>query len=135
MTKSVIFIAAHTLGSLYNVGDIAGFENETADDLIKRGIAEAHTGKKAPTTLPTGFTIKKVGEGWSVFSGRKEVIKGLADQNAAEAWVAEQAIRQAPPEARQVGETWSVFSGDTALVESLADEAAAKVWIADQVRV
>lgn len=130
---AVKFLTAHTVGTLYNKDDVAGFDGAIAGDLIDRGIAVAAKGKKVSATTATdGFTKKKVGEGWSVFSGKKEVVKGLADENAADAWIAEQGIRKAPPEARQVGETWSVFSGDDVLVADLSDEAAAKAWIADQ---
>lgn len=129
MTKAVVFLVAHTLGSLYNAGDVAGFEDDTADDLIKRGIA-APKGKGE--VYPAGaLKAKKVGEGWSVFSGRKELVEGLADENAADAWIAERSIRPVS-EARQVGETWSVFAGDDELVKGLADEAAARAWIAER---
>lgn len=130
MTKAVIFLAAHTMGSLYNIGDVAGFEKETADDLIQRGIAEAHTGKSKPSYPAGALTAKKVGEGWSVFAGRKELIKGLADENAAAAWIAERSVKRVV-EARKVGETWSVFSGEDELVKDLADEEAAKTWITE----
>lgn len=130
MTKAVIFLVAHTLGSLYNAGDVAGFEDETADDLIKRGIAKAK-GKGDDTVYePGALKAKKVGEGWSVFAGRKELIKGLADENAAAAWIAERSVKRVV-EARKVGETWSVFSGEDELVKDLADEEAAKTWITE----
>lgn len=123
--KAVVFLAAHTLGTLYNVGDVAGFESEVADDLIKRGIAEDAKNKGKPAKL----TVKKVGEGWSVFAGSDELVKGLADKNAANAWIAERETARTPV-ARQVGETWSVVVGDDVLVKDLADEAAATDWIA-----
>ena len=126
---AVRFLTAHTLGSLYNQGEVAGFDDDTEADLIKRGIAELAKGKPSPGVA---LTAKKVGEGWSVFAGKDELVKGLADKNAAQAWIAEQAIKPSPPVAKQVGETWSVFSGDDALVEDLADEAAAQAWIADR---
>lgn len=131
MTKAVAFIVAHTVGTLYNPGDVAGFDDDVAADLIKRGIA-APAGKKGETA-PTNLTAKKVGEGWSVFAGKKELVKGLADKNAAEAWIAEQSVRPVV-EARQVGETWSVFAGDDELVKGLADKAAADAWIAEHAK-
>ena len=39
--KAVKFLMPHTVGSLYNEGEIAGFEDDVADDLIERKIAEA----------------------------------------------------------------------------------------------
>lgn len=129
--SAVKFVTAHTVGTLYNTGDVAAFERATAADLIKRGIAVAvdKSGRAAPSTL----TARKVGEGWSVFSGKKEVVKGLADKNAAEAWIAEQSVRPVV-EPREVGDTWSVFSGDDELVKGLADEAAARTWIEEHAK-
>jgi hypothetical protein len=40
--KTVKFLMPHTVGSLYNEGEVAGFEDDVADDLIDRKIAEAH---------------------------------------------------------------------------------------------
>lgn len=44
--KAVTFLIAHTIGALYNVGETAGFDDETAKDLVERGIAEPAKGKK-----------------------------------------------------------------------------------------
>ena len=129
--SAVKFLTAHTIGTLYNPNDVAAFDHDTAADLIKRGIA-APAGKKGETA-PTNLTAKKVGEGWSVFAGKKELVKGLADKNAAEAWIAEQSVRPVV-EARQAGETWSVFAGDDELVKGLADKAAADAWIAEHAK-
>lgn len=125
---AVKFITAHTVGSLYNKDEVAGFDAETEADLIKRGIAVDAKSKAQGVAL----TAKKAGEGWSVFAGKDELVKGLADKNAAQLWIKEQEVRPAPPVARQVGQTWSVFSGDDVLVADLVDEAAATQWISDR---
>lgn len=125
---AVKFITAHTVGSLYNKDEVAGFDAETEADLIKRGIAVDAKSRAKGVAL----TSKKVGEGWSVFAGKDELVRGLADKNAAQLWIKEQEIRPDLPVPRQVGETWSVFSGDSVLVADLADEAAATTWIADR---
>lgn len=38
--KAIKFLAAATVGTLYNVGEVAGFEDHIADDLIEQGVAE-----------------------------------------------------------------------------------------------
>lgn len=38
--KAVKFLMPHTVGALYNTGEIAGFSDAIADDLVKREIAE-----------------------------------------------------------------------------------------------
>lgn len=38
--KAIKFLSACTVGALYNAGEVAGFEDAVADDLIERGIAE-----------------------------------------------------------------------------------------------
>jgi hypothetical protein len=38
--KAVRFLMPYTIGTLYNPGEIAGFETAVADSLIERGIAE-----------------------------------------------------------------------------------------------
>lgn len=38
--KAVKFLMPFTVGALYNEGEVAGFDEATADDLIKRKIAE-----------------------------------------------------------------------------------------------
>ena len=38
--KTVKFLIPHTIGALYNEGEIAGFEDDLADELIERKIAE-----------------------------------------------------------------------------------------------
>ncbi len=43
--KAIKFLAACTVGALYNEGEVAGFEDAVADDLIKRGLAEAAKAK------------------------------------------------------------------------------------------
>lgn len=129
--KAVAFLVAHTVGTLYNAGDVAGFETETADDLIKRGIAKAYSKGDDTIYEPGALKAKKSGEGWSVFAGRKELVKGLSDQNAADAWIAERSIQRVEPEVRQVGETWSVFAGEDVLIKDLPDEAAARTWITE----
>lgn len=46
---TVKFLMSYTIGALYNEGEIAGFDEDTAKDLIDRGIAEAvKTGKPDP---------------------------------------------------------------------------------------
>jgi hypothetical protein len=50
--KAVKFIVDHTVGALYNAGEIAGFEDDVADDLIKREIAEPVKGKAAADKAP-----------------------------------------------------------------------------------
>lgn len=40
--KTVKFLMSYTLGALYNEGEIAGFDEAIATDLIERGIAEEH---------------------------------------------------------------------------------------------
>lgn len=59
MKKAVKFLKPTTIGTLYNVDDIAGFEPEVADGLIKQGLAEA-VGKKG-TAAKTDET--KTGDG------------------------------------------------------------------------
>lgn len=44
--KAIKFLTACTVGSLYNKGEVAGFEDAVADDLIKQGVAEAHKAGK-----------------------------------------------------------------------------------------
>lgn len=47
--KAVKFLMPWTVGALYNEGEVAGFEDAVADDLIERKIAEAvKTGKAKP---------------------------------------------------------------------------------------
>lgn len=43
--KAVKFLTDHRVGALYNEGEIAGFEDDVADDLIEREIAEPVKGK------------------------------------------------------------------------------------------
>lgn len=43
--KAVKFLTDHRVGALYNEGEIAGFEDSVADDLIEREIAELVKGK------------------------------------------------------------------------------------------
>lgn len=38
--KAVKFLMPYTLGALYNEGEVAGFDDDMADDLIARKIAE-----------------------------------------------------------------------------------------------
>lgn len=45
--KAVKFLMPYTLGALYNEGEIAGFSDEIAADLIERKIAEPVKGGKA----------------------------------------------------------------------------------------
>lgn len=37
--KAIKFLVACTVGALYNEGEVAGFEDDVADDLIAREIA------------------------------------------------------------------------------------------------
>lgn len=39
--KTVKFLMPYTVGALYNEGEVAGFDETLADELIERGIAEA----------------------------------------------------------------------------------------------
>lgn len=51
--KAVKFLMPWTVGALYNEGEVAGFEDDVADDLIERKIAEAvKTGGKAKPADP-----------------------------------------------------------------------------------
>lgn len=38
--KAIKFLEAATVGALYNPDEVASFEDEIADDLIKQGVAE-----------------------------------------------------------------------------------------------
>ena len=49
---AVKFLHQHTIGSLYNEGEVAGFDRETEADLIKREIAERHKPAKEPASEP-----------------------------------------------------------------------------------
>lgn len=44
---AVKFLQAHTHGSLYVPDDVAAFDKETEEDLVKRKIAEPHKPKAA----------------------------------------------------------------------------------------
>lgn len=44
--KAVKFLMAYTVGTLYAEGEIAGFHDPVADELIERGIAEEAPAKK-----------------------------------------------------------------------------------------
>lgn len=50
--KAIKFLTACTVGSLYNKGEVAGFEDAIADDLIKQGVAEAHKAGKGDKGAP-----------------------------------------------------------------------------------
>ncbi len=50
--KAVKFLMPFTVGALYNEGEVAGFEDAVADDLIERKIAEPVKGAKAKTDDP-----------------------------------------------------------------------------------
>ncbi len=39
--KAIKFLMPYTVGALYNEGEVAGFDEAIAADLIERGIAEA----------------------------------------------------------------------------------------------
>lgn len=45
--KAIKFLTPCTVGALYNEGEVAGFEDAVANDLIERGIAEPVKGKKS----------------------------------------------------------------------------------------
>ena len=45
--KAVKFLMPHTIGTLYNEGEVAGFEDDVAADLIERKIAEKAPAKGA----------------------------------------------------------------------------------------
>jgi hypothetical protein len=49
---AVKFKIAHTVGALYEAGEIAGFDAETEADLVKREIAEEVKADKAPAPKP-----------------------------------------------------------------------------------
>lgn len=55
--KAVKFLMPFTVGALYNEGEVAGFEDAVADDLIERKIAEpvktAAKGKPSPDEAPS----------------------------------------------------------------------------------
>lgn len=90
---AVKFLIAHTVGALFNAGEIAGFSKEVEKDLIDRKIAEAHKGTapKADVPPPPPFEPRQVASGtWTVFAGKKVIREGFADQNAAEEWILEQ---------------------------------------------
>lgn len=50
--KAVKFLMPYTLGALYNEGEVAGFDDAIAADLIERKIAEPAKGVKAKTDDP-----------------------------------------------------------------------------------
>ncbi|MEP2103085.1 MAG: hypothetical protein ABJP02_04925 [Parasphingorhabdus sp.] len=60
MTKlvAVKFLMPHTVGSLYNEGETAGFEKGVADDLVKRKIAEPAKTKKAKEDEPPADPVR-----------------------------------------------------------------------------
>ncbi|EHM01417.1 hypothetical protein HMPREF9946_02156 [Acetobacteraceae bacterium AT-5844] len=45
--KTVTFLVPTRVGTLYNAGDVAGFEPEVADKLVKQGFAVAGSKKVA----------------------------------------------------------------------------------------
>jgi len=51
--KAVRFLVPYTIGTLYNPGEVAGFDAALADSLIKRGIAEP-VKDKAPKAKGAG---------------------------------------------------------------------------------
>jgi hypothetical protein len=50
--KAVKFLMPFTVGALYNEGEVAGFEDAVANDLIERKIAEPAKAAKAKTDDP-----------------------------------------------------------------------------------
>lgn len=50
--KAVKFLMPYTLGALYNEGEVAGFDDDIAADLIERKIAEPAKGAKAAPAEP-----------------------------------------------------------------------------------
>ncbi|WP_066526674.1 hypothetical protein [Erythrobacter sp. CCH5-A1] len=50
--KAVKFLMPFIVGALYNEGEVAGFEDAVADDLIERKIAEPVKAAKAKTDEP-----------------------------------------------------------------------------------
>lgn len=53
--KTVKFLTSHTIGALYNEGEIAGFEDDIADDLVARNIAEVMKEKALRKKTDTGL--------------------------------------------------------------------------------
>lgn len=50
--KAIKFLAAATVGTLYNEGEVAGFEDHVADDLIEQGVAEEVKAEKPKAEKP-----------------------------------------------------------------------------------
>ncbi|MGY0794260.1 hypothetical protein ACW7BJ_33350 [Azospirillum argentinense] len=46
--KAVKFTAPATVGTLYNPGDVAGFDDDVADNLVAAKVAEPVEGKPEP---------------------------------------------------------------------------------------
>lgn len=42
---AIRFLQTAQVGTLYNEGEVAGFDRKTEEDLVKRKIAERHTAK------------------------------------------------------------------------------------------
>lgn len=90
---TVKFIAAHALGALYNIGDVAGFDAETEADLVERKIAEplkAKAGKGEKPAPSAPFEARETDGKWAVYQGDKVVASDLADEDAAKSWIAAQ---------------------------------------------
>jgi hypothetical protein len=47
-TMAVKFLESHTVGALYNEGEIAGFDKKTEEDLIERKIAKPYKAEAEP---------------------------------------------------------------------------------------
>lgn len=91
---AVKFKQPHTVGALYNAGEVAAFDREVEADLIKREIAEAVEAKgkgKSATPKPTLTVGAGEGETFVVLNGDKVVKDGFADEAAAKAYIADQA--------------------------------------------
>jgi len=90
---AVKFVTSHTVGALYNKGEVAKFDPEVEADLIKRKIAEAveAKGKGRQKAPKPALTIGKAEDGaFVVLDGAVEVKGGFADEAAAQAFIAEQ---------------------------------------------
>lgn len=89
--KAVKFLMPYTLGALYNEGEVAGFEDAVADDLIARKIAEAVKSAKgkssdddaAKKAAEAEAAKKAAEEAAAKKAAEDEVAKKAADEKAA----------------------------------------------------
>lgn len=80
--KVVKFRMTHTVGALYNEGEVAGFEDAVADDLIARKIAEAVKSAKGKSS-DDGAEKKATEEGAAKKAAEDEAAKKAADEKVA----------------------------------------------------